>query len=70
MAAWDRATITDWRDRVKIDREDLAEKIQRVSSFLDTKKKFDKVSDEQVRLLEEQLTIMRDYIAILDKRLK
>ena len=66
-------------DRVKIERDELEQKIEKLSNLLGKvksdsweahKKLLDSLSNEQKKLLAKQLKVMKEYKRILDKRIK
>ena len=66
-------------DRVKIERDELEQKIEKLSNLLGKvksdnweayKKLLDSLSNEQKKLLTKQLKVMKEYKRILDKRIK
>ena len=66
-------------DRVKIERDELEQKIEKLSNLLEKvksdnweahKKLLDSLSNEQKKLLTKQLKVMKEYKRILDKRIK
>lgn len=70
--------ITTAKDRVKIERDELEIKIEKLSNLLGKvrsenwqahKKLLDSLSGEQKKLLSKQLRVMKEYKRILDKRL-
>ena len=69
---------TTAKDRVKIERDELEQKIEKYSNLLGKvrsenwqahKKLLDSLSGEQKKLLSKQLRVMKEYKRILDKRL-
>ena len=70
--------ITTAKDRVKIERDELEQRIEKYSNLLGKvrsenwqahKKLLDSLSGEQKKLLSKQLRVMKEYKRILDKRL-
>ena len=66
-------------DRVKIERDELEQKIEKLSNLRGKvksdnweahKKLLDSLSNEQKKLLAKQLKVMKEYKRILDKRIK
>ena len=66
-------------DRVKIERDELEQKIEKLSNLLGKvksdnweahKKLLDSLSNEQKKMLTKQLKVMKEYKRILDKRIK
>ena len=66
-------------DRVKIERDELEQKIEKLSNLFGKvksdnweahKKLLDSLSNEQKKLLTKQLKVMKEYKRILDKRIK
>lgn len=55
--------MEEWQKRVFIEREELAMKISKLESFLDTK-------DGDFALLRKQLAAMCDYYDILNQRVE
>lgn len=70
---------TTAKERVKIELDDLVEKNTKLGNLLGKiksdnweqhKKLLDKMSNEQKKLLSKQYRIQKDYIKVLEKRLK
>ena len=70
---------TTAKERVKIELDDLVEKNTKLGNLLGKiksdnweqhKRLLDKMSNEQKKLLSKQYRIQKDYIKILEKRLK
>lgn len=66
-------------DRVKVERDELEQKIEKLSNLFGKvksdnweahKKLLDSLSNEQKKLLTKQLKVMKEYKRILDKRIK
>lgn len=66
------------KDRVKKEREDLSEKIEKLENLVGKvrtdnmpshQKLLDSMSNEQKKLLRKQLKIMKEYRHVLDRRL-
>lgn len=62
--------MSDWRERVKIERDELNEKTQKLSDFINHQEKFGAISKKQQTLLQRQETAMFSYLRILDQRLR
>lgn len=56
-------------DRLKIERKELDEKIVKLDNFL-TSDLEQPITEEMYKLLKRQLTVMLNYLAILDLRLE
>lgn len=73
------AEATTAKERVQIELDDLREKNEKLGCLLGKiksnnweahKKLLDKLSNEQKKLLKKQYSIQKEYIRILEKRLK
>ena len=60
------------KERVEIELEELREKIGKVKSdnWKSHQKLLDSLSNEQKKLLKKQYKVQKEYIRILEKRLK
>lgn len=56
-------------DRLKIERKELDEKIVKLDNFL-TSDLEQPITEEMYKLLRKQLSVMLNYLAILDLRLE
>ena len=56
-------------DRLNAEKSDLSERLEKLTSFIHSDK-FQSVSSNQRRLLKLQVSHMRDYLSVLDERLK
>ena len=63
------ATLAPHQERVIFEREELEDKIVKLSNFLNSNTYKELTEDEQL-LLTEQLPIMKDYSDVLFKRIK
>lgn len=61
--------MSDYKSRVYTEHEELKEKIEKLSAFLD-KGQPDNIDDEQWNLLGEQLQYMQKYEEVLAKRIE
>ena len=59
-----------FKERVQIERDELAVKVEKLSTFLNKNNVETEIGINQYRLLIKQLTYMENYLAILDIRLK
>ena len=59
-----------FQERVQIERDELAVKAEKLSTFLNKNNVETEIGINQYRLLIKQLTYMENYLAILDIRLK
>ena len=59
----------DYLIRMKLERNSLREKIDRLSVFLKAANK-GQIADEEYELMKNQLTLMRQYLAILVQRIR
>ena len=59
--------VSDWQARVIDERRELAEKLERLHSFIDSRPPH--VDGEDLKLLLEQGRAMRNYLAVLDARI-
>lgn len=59
----------DYLIRMKLERNSLREKIDRLSVFLKAANK-GQIADEEYELMKKQLTHMRQYLAILVQRIR
>ena len=59
-----------FRERVQIERDELAVKVEKLSTFLNKNNVETEIGINQYRLLIKQLTYMENYLAILDIRLE
>ncbi len=73
------AETTTAKERVQIELDDLREKNEKLGCLLGKiksnnweshKKLLDKLSNEQKKLLKKQYSVQKEYIRILEKRLK
>lgn len=60
----------DWLDRVKKEKEELNEKIEKLKSFLNTAPTNPNVKPYGMLLLREQLLAMYRYRTVLEKRIE
>lgn len=69
---------TTAKDRVKIERDDLSKKIEKLENLVgkvkannmpNHQKLLDSLSNEQKKLLRKQLKVMKEYRHILERRL-
>jgi hypothetical protein len=56
-------------DRLKKEKDDLGEKLDKLSSFIQSDN-FGKIESNQRRLLKQQIGHMREYHAVLIERIK
>ena len=59
-----------FQERVKIERDELAVKVEKLSTFLDKNNVETEIGINQYRLLIKQLTYMENYLEVLNIRLK
>ena len=59
-----------FKERVQIERDELAVKVEKLSTFLNKNNVETEIGINQYRLLIKQLTYMENYLAILDIRLE
>ena len=61
--------MQDYQVRVVTERNELTEKIEKLTAFVEGEK-FASVESEEASRLKNQLRVMREYQSILDARLK
>lgn len=60
----------DYQKRVLDERSKLAYKVNKLDYFIHSNEIFNKLPGIESILLKEQLNVMKEYINILDKRIK
>jgi hypothetical protein len=62
-------SMNSWKDRVEIERKQLAEKLEKLDAFIDGSDKFVELAYEERMLLCMQRHAMQTYRDILDLRI-
>lgn len=70
MKARDVAKSGDWRDRVRAERAELADRLGKLRAFLGTGKKPDGLGEEEFRRMQQQRACMAAYLDVLDERIE
>lgn len=61
--------MSNFLDRLKIERDELKEKIDKLGEFIDNNPEFDTISEMQRVLLVTQSNVMKIYLYTLDERI-
>jgi hypothetical protein len=56
-------------ERLKVEKTDLAEKTEKLISFIDNEELFSKIDPMQQTLLKQQVGYMQGYLSVLEQRL-
>lgn len=62
--------MSTWNERVEVERNELNEKLQKLTGFINNREKFTELPKKQQMLLERQERAMKAYLDILDQRLR
>lgn len=61
--------MNDWQDRVRAERTELADRLTKLSAFIDENVAFGTLDEEGRALLKWQRKSMTDYLSALDQRI-
>lgn len=61
--------MSNFLDRLKIERDELKEKVDKLNEFIDGNSQFDTLSEMQRVLLVTQFNVMKIYLYTLDERI-
>lgn len=62
--------MSNWRERVEVERKELNEKVQKLSDFINDREKFEALPKRQQALLQRQESAMKTYLGILDQLIR